>query len=82
MKEWNFFEASKKDGSTCRNVVNKSQSERCIFHIEKMARKLAANRGSFGTTTSNPPRSWEANKIGDFSKIFYAGAMVAPQRYK
>lgn len=78
--DFGFCKASKKDGSTCRNVVNKSQSERCIFHIEKMARKLAANRGSFGTTTSNPPRSWEANKIGDFSKIFYAGAMVAPQR--
>uniref|UniRef100_A0A914RQY7 Uncharacterized protein n=1 Tax=Parascaris equorum TaxID=6256 RepID=A0A914RQY7_PAREQ len=41
-----------------------------------MARKLAANRGSFGTTTSNPPRSWEANKIGDFSKVFYAASSV------
>ncbi|VDK18452.1 unnamed protein product, partial [Anisakis simplex] len=72
--------ANKNNGSACKNVVNKSQSDYCIFHIEKMARKLSANRGAFDTSTSNPCRFGANNNHMLYDWVLHQNHMLYQQK--
>lgn len=39
------------DNQRCRNFVNTSLSEFCVYHVMSVARKLSANRGTFNAIT-------------------------------
>uniref|UniRef100_A0A0R3RPJ6 Protein MCM10 homolog n=1 Tax=Elaeophora elaphi TaxID=1147741 RepID=A0A0R3RPJ6_9BILA len=54
--DFGHCKAVKKDGGLCQNVVNLSQCERCIYHVQRAAQKFTANRGSFASILANPNR--------------------------
>uniref|UniRef100_A0A1I8EM93 Protein MCM10 homolog n=1 Tax=Wuchereria bancrofti TaxID=6293 RepID=A0A1I8EM93_WUCBA len=68
--------AVKKDGGLCQNVVNLSQCERCIYHVQRAAQKFTANRGSFASILSNPNRKLPLQESNSFS----SGIITMPRR--
>ncbi|RCN52232.1 primase zinc finger [Ancylostoma caninum] len=49
------------DGQKCGNFVNTSLSEFCVHHVMNEARKLSANRGTFNSVMSQPPKRKSIN---------------------
>ncbi|MCP9264505.1 hypothetical protein DINM_022606 [Dirofilaria immitis] len=58
---------SQKDGGLCQNVVNLSQSERCVYHIQRAAQKFTANRGSCAFLLSSPNQKLPLLESNSFS---------------
>uniref|UniRef100_A0A914X660 Protein MCM10 homolog n=1 Tax=Plectus sambesii TaxID=2011161 RepID=A0A914X660_9BILA len=71
-----FCKAPRKDGQNCRNFVNRSLGDFCVFHLASAAKSLAARRGALQSDSNIPPKSWNTKKLGDFSNVFYGGKMV------
>ncbi|EJW78414.1 hypothetical protein WUBG_10676 [Wuchereria bancrofti] len=69
-------QSSQKDGGLCQNVVNLSQCERCIYHVQRAAQKFTANRGSFASILSNPNRKLPLQESNSFS----SGIITMPRR--
>ncbi|VIO99136.1 conserved hypothetical protein [Brugia malayi] len=68
--------AIKNDGGLCQNVVNLSQCERCIYHVQRAAQKFTANRGSFASVLSNPNRKLPLQESNSLS----SGIITMPRR--
>jgi len=56
--DFGHCKANKSDGTCCSNVVNLSRSEHCAYHIQSVARRIAARRGVFNMAQNQPPKSW------------------------
>ncbi|CAG9537697.1 unnamed protein product [Cercopithifilaria johnstoni] len=65
--DFGHCKAIKKDGGLCQNVVNLSQCERCIYHVQREAQKFTANRGSFASVLANPSRKLPLQESNSFS---------------
>ncbi|KAM3716640.1 Protein MCM10 [Dirofilaria immitis] len=65
--DFGYCKAVKKDGGLCQNVVNLSQSERCVYHIQRAAQKFTANRGSCAFLLSSPNQKLPLLESNSFS---------------
>ncbi|VDK62882.1 unnamed protein product [Onchocerca ochengi] len=65
--DFGYCKAVKKDGGLCQNVVNLSNCERCVYHIQRAAQKFTANRGSFASVLSNPKQKLPLRESNSFS---------------
>ncbi|EFO21300.2 hypothetical protein LOAG_07186 [Loa loa] len=74
--DFGHCKAVKKDGGLCQNVVNLSQCERCVYHVQRAAQKFTANRGSFASMLANPKRKLPLQESNSFS----GGIITIPRR--
>uniref|UniRef100_A0A915I9I8 Protein MCM10 homolog n=1 Tax=Romanomermis culicivorax TaxID=13658 RepID=A0A915I9I8_ROMCU len=58
-----YCQSQRQDGKRCTNVINKSVSSVCDFHILSQSKKFAAKRGEFQLNYSAPPKKFEPKAI-------------------
>ncbi|XP_035212647.1 protein MCM10 homolog, partial [Stegodyphus dumicola] len=73
-KDFGHCKARRKDGETCRIIVNMAQCEYCVYHVKKEFKKFSSNRSELQTSYSGREPSFK-NKILKGQNFFYGGQM-------